>query len=71
MHNTSDTIKQLRALGNSQAEIARAAGITQCTVSRWGAGQGTASADAGIRLARILDSKLAGLQAARKTRRAK
>ena len=71
MHNTSDTIKHLRALGQSQAEIAREAGITQCTVSRWGTGDGTASADAGIRLARLLDSKMAGLQAARKTRRAK
>lgn len=68
MHSTQSIISQLRALGLSQSQIAAEAGLTQCTVSRWSTGYGAASADAGIRLARMLDGRMAGIQAARKPR---
>lgn len=61
MHTTQTIIAQLRALGLSQSQIAHEAGLTQCTVSRWSTGYGAGSADAGIRLARILDAKVAGI----------
>ncbi len=53
MDTATDIIKKLRAIGFSQSEISRRAGIPQPRVSRWEAGQAPAGADDALRLAAL------------------
>ena len=53
MDTATDLIRQLRAAGLSQSEIARRTGNTQSSISRWEAGFAPAGADAALRLAAL------------------
>lgn len=54
MSTTQDIIRQLRAAGMSQSEIARRIGMPQPRVSRWEAGEVPTGADDALRLAQLL-----------------
>lgn len=53
MDTTLDLIKQLRAAGLSQSEIARRSGIPQPRISRWAGGATPTGADDALRLAQL------------------
>lgn len=54
MSTTQDIIRQLRAAGLSQSEIARRIGMPQPRVSRWEAGEVPTGADDALKLAQLL-----------------
>lgn len=54
MSTTQDIIRQLRAAGMSQSEIARRIGMPQPRVSRWEAGEVPTGADDALKLAQLL-----------------
>lgn len=54
MSTTQDIIRQLRATGLSQSEIARRIGMPQPRVSRWEAGEVPTGADDALKLAQLL-----------------
>jgi len=59
METTQQLLKQLRARGLTQVEIAKRSGIPQPRLSRWEAGDAPAAADDALRL-RKLHEEVAG-----------
>lgn len=55
MHTAQTILKNLRASGLSQSEIARRSGIPQPRLSRWEAGEAPRGADDALKLAALAD----------------
>ena len=55
MNSIQDSIRRLIEQGKSQSWIARELNVSQPTISRWFAGEVSDAAEAGLKLARLVE----------------